>query len=84
MSKIKKGSEDALSELHNIVTQEITKLVKGDPSAKNLEVAMKFLKDNCVKADIGIDEALKELQDRIDKQNEEQVDVATLPFSKTF
>lgn len=78
MSKIKKGSEDALSELHNIVTQEITKLVKGDPSAKNLEVAMKFLKDNCVRADIEMNKDLEVLEETV------SVNINTLPFAKTL
>lgn len=77
MSK-KKATEEKLSELHGIIAEKLTKALKSpELDLKALDLAMRFLKDNKIQADIEFNEDLQTLADSINK-----VDVTTLPFPK--
>lgn len=81
MSKNKKGTEAKLSELHGLVADKITGMVKsaGNEDFKALELAMKFLKDNNIKADMEFNESLQDLESAM----KTKVNVSLLPFPTT-
>lgn len=78
MKKTKKGTEEKLSELHGIVAEKITAMVKssGPEDFKALEVALRFLKDNNIKADMETSTMLSELEEAMNTK----VNISTLPF----
>ena len=79
--KTKKGTEEKLSELHGLVADKISTLVKSADSEnlKVLELAMKFLKDNNIKADMEFNESLQDLESAM----KTKVNVSLLPFPTT-
>jgi predicted type IV restriction endonuclease len=81
VKKTKKGTEDKLSDLHGLVTEKIIDMVKHSAlnDYKALEVALKFLKDNNIKADMEFNESLQELEQSI----KTKVNVSLLPFPTT-
>ena len=69
-----KASSELLNGLHQMVAQKLIKMVK-DPEAtvQDINAAIKFLKDNCVTADIEFSQPLRQLE-------QEVTPVAELPF----
>lgn len=70
----KKAKESELSELHAEVAKKIRdKITSADCSIKDIELALRFLKDNDIKCDKDYSSTLAEI--------EAGVDVKTLPFT---
>ena len=76
--KTKKGTEEKLSELHGLVADKITSMVKSaEPTDfKALELALRFLKDNNIKADMETSDMLEKLEEAMNNK----VNINTLPF----
>jgi translation elongation factor EF-1beta len=71
-----KSTEDRLAELHSKVAEKlISKINSDEVTVADLAIAIKFLKDNAIVADINSSKVLSEL--------EEKINAHTLPFPTT-
>lgn len=61
-----KANEDMLNTLHQMVAQDlIRRVASGDADIKDIQAAIKFLKDNDVTADVQFNNKLKELEGEV-------------------
>jgi len=64
-----RATEAALSALHGVVAQELTRrIVQSEATAADLGAAIKFLKDNDITASIEDNAALSELKQQLDQR----------------
>lgn len=66
-----KATEEALSDLHGAVAEELTRrIAKNEASAADIGAAIKFLKDNSITASVQDNSRMKGLQDRLKERAE--------------
>lgn len=72
--KILKANEDVLNQIHSLVASNILKrLESGEVDASDIALAIKFLKDNNVQAELEFNSTVKQIQNEV-------VEVKKLPF----
>lgn len=57
-----KANEDQLSDLHGRFAQHLLGVLKGNPTAADLNVVRQFLKDNNITSEIGSNPVMSELE----------------------
>lgn len=72
--KVLKANEDVLNQIHSLVANNILKrLESGEVDASDIALAIKFLKDNNVQAELEFNSTVKQIQNEV-------VEVKKLPF----
>lgn len=72
--KVLKANEDVLNQIHSLVASNILKrLESGEVDASDIALAIKFLKDNNVQAELEFNSTVKQIQNEV-------VEVKKLPF----
>lgn len=75
--KVLKANEDVLNQIHSLVANNILKrLESGEVDASDIALAIKFLKDNNVQAELEFNSTVKQIQNEV-------VEVKKLPFPVT-
>lgn len=64
-----KATEEALSNLHGAIAEELTRrITKNEASAADIGAAIKFLKDNSITVSVEDNKQMQHLKDKLDER----------------